>query len=119
MRAYLRGLTPAQWFAITLAILGVLGGATAQLNDLFGPKLAHGIVTASTLMTSIISALLVPLTGQSAQIAAVNAMPGVSSIVVNEKANATLAAVAIDPSSKVEAAPDAQKAVEATAKGTS
>ncbi len=116
MIKFLKSLTPAQWFAITLAILGVLGGATAQLSDLFGPKLAHSLVTVSSLLTTILSAIMVPLTGQSAQIAAVNAMPGVSSILVNAQANPTLAAAAVDPNSKVEATPAAATAVAATAK---
>lgn len=115
----LKNLTPLQWFAVTLAILGVLGASTVQLTELFGGTVAKSIVTASTLLTSILSSIMVPLTGQSAQIRAVNDMPGVSSIVVNEKANPTLAAIAVDPNSKVEAAPSAQKIVEATAKGTS
>lgn len=117
MIAYLKSLTPLQWFAIILAVLGVLGGATAQLTDLFGAQLAHGIVTASSLLTSILSAIMIPMTGQSAMVNAVQQMPGVSSIVVNSKANQTLAAIAVDPNSKVEAAPEAAKAVEATAKG--
>lgn len=116
MIAYLRTLTPAQWFAISLAILGVLGGATAQLTDVFGPGLAHSISTISSLLTTILSAIMVPLTGQSAQIKAVNDMPGVSSIVVNKQANQALAAIAIDPATKVEATPEAQKTVEETAK---
>lgn len=117
MISYLKNLTPLQWFAVTLAVLGVLGGATAQLNDLFGPKLAHTIVTISTLMTSLISAVMVPMSGQGAMLRAVNDMPGVSRIVVNEKANETLATIAVDPRSKVEATPEATQAVEETAKG--
>lgn len=116
MISYLKSLTPAQWFAIIMAILGVLGGATAQLNDLFGPKLAHSIVTASSLLTTVMSALLVPLTGQSAQLKAVNSMPGIDQVIVNKNANQTLAAITVDPNTKFEASPEAQKVVEATAK---
>lgn len=112
----LKNLTPQQWFLVFLAALGVASGATAQLTDLFGPKIAHLVVTASSLASTLISAIMVPMTGQNAQIRAVDAMPGVQSIVVNEKANPTLAAVAVDPNSKVEATPAAAKAVEATAK---
>lgn len=116
MIAMLRNLTPQQWFLVFLAALGVFGGATAQLTELFGAAHAHLIVTASSFLSTLISAIMVPLTGQGALINAVQAMPGVSKIVVNQDANQTLAAVAVDPNSKVEAAPGAEKAVEATAK---
>ena len=117
MIRFLRSLTPAQWFGIVIAILSVLAGATAQLTDLFGAMHAHLIVTASNLLMTVLSSILVQMSGQSAQIRAVNDMPGVQTITVNEKANPTLAAIAVDPNSKVEATPAAAKAVEATAKG--
>lgn len=118
MFSYLKSLTPMQSIAIVMAILGVLGGATAQLNDLLGPTLAHTVVTASSFLTTLLSAIMVPLTGQSAQLKAVNDMPGIQQIIVNKNANQTLAATAVDPNSKYEAAPEAQKAVETTAKGS-
>ena len=117
MLAYLKNLTPAQQFAITLAILSALGGSITQLNDIVGPVAAKWIVTTSTFFSTMLSAILVSLTSQGSQIKAVSAMPGVSSITVNENANQTLAAIAVAPTSKVEAAPSAQKIVEATAKG--
>jgi drug/metabolite transporter (DMT)-like permease len=119
MISYLKTLTPAQWFGIILAILGVLSVSTAQLTDLLGPTIAKTIVTSSGLLTSILSSLLVQFTGQGAQIKAVQSMPGVDQIVVNKNANATLATIAVDPNSKVEAAPEALAAVNATAKAAS
>ncbi len=116
MMKFLKGLTPVQWFLVLLALLGALGGAVTQLTDLFGPGVAKTIVTVSNLMTTILSSIMVPLTGQTAQINAVQAMPGVSSIIVNKDANPVLATIAVDPNSKVEASPEAQKAVEATVK---
>lgn len=115
MMAYLKGLTPGQWFAIILAFLGVLGGTVTQLTDLFGPDVARKIVTVSNLLTTVLSAIMVPLTGTGAQIRAVNDLPGVDKIIVNKDANPALATIAIDPKSKVEPTPAAQAAVAATA----
>lgn len=112
----LKGLTVNQWIAITIAILSALGGATTQLTDLFGLHVAKLIVTFSTLLTTIISSVLVSFTSQSAQIGNVSAMPGVDKIVVNKDANQTLAQIAVNPNTKVEAAPDALEAVTQTAK---
>lgn len=118
MLQILKNLTPNQWFAIIIAILSALAGATAQLSDLFGAQVAHSIVTVSTLLTTIMSSVLVSLTSQSAQIRNVNAMPGVDRIVVNKDANLALAQAVADPSNKVEAAPDAGRALaETVAKG--
>ena len=113
----MKNLTSTQWFCIVLAILGVMGGATAQLTDLFGQTVAHDIVTASSLVSSLLSAILVALTGQGAQVKSVQAMPGVESIQINAKANPTLAALAVDPAqAKVDIAPGAESAVQLTAK---
>lgn len=110
-------LTRGQLFSIAIVVLGVLGTSTAQLTDLFGPAITKNIVSASTMLTSIIAGISAMIGGQGSQIAAVQAMPGVEKIVVNEKANATLATMAVaDENTKIEAAPTAQQAVQATAK---
>ena len=106
--------------AIIVGILSATAGATVQLTDVFGPGVARAIVSVANLaMTIVVTPFLFAVTGQTAQIKAVNNMPGVQSIVVNKEASTNLAAIAVDPNSKVEAAPGAEKAVEATAKGTS
>lgn len=117
MWEFLRGLTVNQWFAIIIAILSALAGATAQLNDLFGVQAGHSIVTAATLLTTIMSSILVSLTSQGAQIRNVNAMQGIEKILVNKDANQTLAQIAIDPSTKVQPTPNAEAAVAETAHG--
>lgn len=120
MITYLKGLTPMQWFASILAILGVLGASTVQLTDLLGPALAKTVVTISNLAMTIMSAIMVPMTGQTAQVRAVQAMPGVDKIVVNEKANPALATLAVDPvNPKIEATAQATATVIETAKGES
>lgn len=114
----LRNLTTIQWIGIMLAVLGVLGVSSAQLTDLFGADTAKMVVTASSLASSIISAVLVALSGQSAQVKAVQAMPGVQSIVVNEKANTALARLAVDNrQDKIETTPQSARAVRDIAAG--
>lgn len=115
----MKNLTTGQWLGIVLAILGVLAASTAQLNELFGPAVAKTIGTIANLTMSIMSAVLVVLTGQSAQVQAVQAMPGVEKIVVNENANQTLASMAVDPQQKkIETAPGTASAVAETARGS-
>lgn len=107
-----------QIFAIILVVLGVFVASAAQLADLLGPTTAKVIVSVSSLLMSILSGVLGVLTGQASQIKAVQAMPGVEKIVVNEKANQALAAIAVDPAQqKVEVMPKAVSAVNQTAKG--
>src|SRR5258708_9544251 len=90
-------ITPIQWMLITIAALGAISGGVAQMTDLFGPLLAKDIASAASFASSIISAILMPLTGQSAQIKTVLAMPGVDSLQGNRVANPTLAAIAGHP----------------------
>ena len=107
-----------QVLAIALVILGVFVASTAQLTDLFGPAVAKTIVSVSGLFMSILSGIVGVLTGQSSQIKAVQAMPGVEKIVVNAQANSTLAGLAVDPAQeKIETAPGAGAAVARTAAG--
>lgn len=117
MIAYLKTLTPGQWMAVIIGVLSATAGASAQLTPVFGSALANTIVSiANLIMTVVVTPFLFVITGQSAQIKAVNAMPGVNQIIVNEKANSALASIAVDPNSKVEAAPESKTAVEQTAK---
>ncbi len=91
------GLTTNQVLAITLAVLGVMAGSATQLTDLFGANVAKTAVTASSLVQTILASILAVMTGQGSQVKSVLAMPGVEKITVNERANSTLAAIAIDP----------------------
>lgn len=110
-------LNRGQILSIVVLVLGVLMASTSQLTDLFGPQITKYIVSASSLLTSILAGINTVLQGQGSQLAAVQAMPGVEKIVVNSQANATLATMAVDPlQDKIEATPAAQDAVEATAK---
>ena len=110
-------LTAIQWMAISVLVLGALSTSNAQLIDLFGPLTAKTIGSAAVLGTTILGAVLGFLGGQTGQLKAVQAMPGVDKIVVNEKANPTLAKAAVDEDNpKIEAKPSAQQVVSETAK---
>ena len=111
-------LTPQQWIAITIGMLSFLGGASAQLTQLFGPTVAADVASTVALLAGMLSVPLTVLTGQSAQVKAVQAMPGVEAITINKNASPTLAAIAVDPSNaKVDAVPSDKAAVSAIAKG--
>lgn len=110
-------LTRGQYLSIAILALSILGASTSQLTDIFGPSMTKTIVSLSTMLTGFLSGVGVIIGGQSSQLAAVQDMDGVEKIVVNEKANPTLAAMTISPdNSKIEALPSAQSAVEATAR---
>lgn len=109
-------LTLGQKLALLIATLGVLSTGGAQLTDIIGPAWTKIVLSTSTLSMSVLSGWVAVLTGQGSQIAAVRDMPGVENILVNEKANPTLAAMAVDHTeNKISAIPEAKLAVQATA----
>ncbi len=113
-------LNGKQLISIAIVILGVLMISTAQLTDLFGPKVAKSVVSLAALLNSILAGIMTVITSQTGTVKDVLAMPGVDKINVNAQANQTLAAIAVDPTiNKISPTPQAQSAVEATAKGTS
>lgn len=106
-----------QVLSLILVVLGVFVASTAQLTDLFGPLVAKTIVSLSSLLMAMMSGALAIITGQSSQIKAVQAMPGVEKIVVNSQANSALATLAVDPAqAKIETTPASAAAVQATAR---
>lgn len=110
-------LNGKQIISIVLAIVSVLMISTTQLTDLFGPGTAKTIVSIAGLVNLTLSSVMAALTSQTNQVKDVLAMPGVDKINVNGQANATLAAIAVDPSiDKISPTPAAQSKVEATAK---
>lgn len=112
-------LTGKQVLSIVVAILSVLMISTAQLTELLGPTIAKTIVTVAGLSNTIISSIVAALSGQASLVQDVRSMPGVERIEVNEKANQTLAKLAIDPlEDKIEVAPKAMPTVTRTAEGT-
>lgn len=111
-------LTPLQIIGIILAVNGALTGATAQLTDLFGPLVAKDIVSVASLGSAILGGIITSMSGQASQIKNVRNMDGVQHIEVNEKANVTLAALAMDPTEpKIAPSQAAAGRVEAIAEG--
>ena len=113
----------AQKLALTIGILGFVGGASTQLTDIlapFGsvaPTIVKEIVSLAGFISGIFGIMLTFITGQAGQVKAVQAMPGVEAITVNEKANPALAALAVDPAQeKIDAIPAAAAIVAQTAK---
>lgn len=86
-----------QVLSISITVLSVLAGASAQLTTIFGSGLANSIISGAALLNAILSSVLMVFTSQSGIIQSAVSMPGVESIKVNAQANQTLAAIAVDP----------------------
>lgn len=111
-------IQPKQWFQIISGTVSGLITGAALLNPLFGEALALQIVAGLGVLNIVINSVGTALSGQAALVKDVMAMDGVERIRVNDKANATLAAVAMDPTQpKISALPESQARVAATAKG--
>lgn len=111
-------LNGKQIIAVCGAVLSVLMVSTSQLTDLFGPGVTKTVVSIAGLVNLILNSVTVAISTQGGLVKDVLAMPGVEKINVNASANQTLAAIAVDPTiNKISPTPQAQSAVEATAKG--
>jgi len=109
-------LNGKQALAIISAVLSVLVVSTAQLTDLVGTELAKDIVSIAALANTILTSVLAAITSQSATVKDTMAMPGIEPLRVNEKANATLAAIAVDPKQdNIAPVPGKEAAVQAIA----
>lgn len=104
-----------QALSITLVVLGVMTASTSQMTEIFGVTTAKYIISIAGLLMSTLAGIQGVISSQGSLVKDVQAMPGIESIQVNKQANATLAALAIDPSTKVEIKPGAEQAVNATA----
>ena len=101
-------LTFTQKVLIFIAVLGVLSTSGANLTTLVGTDAATLVISMATLLMSLASAVLAVVTGQAGYIKEVRSMPGVENILVNAKANPTLAGIAMDPAeTKVVPTPEA------------
>lgn len=116
-------MTTIQKIALSIAVLSFAAGSATQLTDIlapFGsvaPAIVKEVVSLAGFVAGILGVILSFMTGQASQVAAVRDMPGVEKIVVNERASPVLATLAVDPAqAKIEPLPQAEKAVEATAK---
>lgn len=109
-------LNGKQIISIIGAIVSVLMVSTAQLTDLFGPGVAKEIVSVAGLLNMTLQSVMVAITSQGSTVKDVLAMPGVDKINVNAQANATLAAIAVDPKvDRISPTPAALESVTRTA----
>ena len=90
-------LTQIQWIGFVIGAAGFLGGATGNLQVLFGPDGATYIAAACALTSGLAGVFLMATTGQSALVKTVTDMPGVDRITVNNQASPALATMAVDP----------------------
>lgn len=116
-------MTQAQKLALTIAILGFLASAGGQLTDAlapFGslaPLIVKEIISLSTLASGVLGIFLTFSTRQGDLVKAVQAMPGVETILVNKDASPSLAVLAVDKTQeKIEALPQDAKVVAEIAK---
>lgn len=113
-------IQPKQWFTIVSGFVSSMITGAALLNPLFGETRALKIVAALGIVNLLLNSIQTAFTGQSALVKDVLAMDGVERIRVNEKANPTLAAVALDPTQpKISPLPEAQEKVMQTLEGAS
>ena len=115
-------MSSPQKLMLTISILGFLAGGGTQLTDILSPLgsiaplIVKEIVSGSGFISGILGIVLMTLTGQASQLKAVQDMPGVEKIVIGAKANQIAANFAVDPAqAKIEIAPGAEAAVQATA----
>lgn len=118
-------MNTAQKLALTIGILGFVASGGTQLTDIFSPfgsmapLIVKEIVSLAGFVSGVLGIVLTFTTGQGSMVKEVLNMPGTDKILVNEKANSTLAALAVsdDPAlAKITPTPAAENAVQATAK---
>lgn len=127
-----KDITTIQWFGIIILFNTTLLGGSSQLGDLLlTPVVVKAILALATLGNGFLGGLVTMFGGantqtqnvvampqaQEALVKAVSMMPGIDPLHVNAQANATVAALAIDPANeKIAPAPGAAAAVQAIAR---
>lgn len=108
-----------QIIAVVMAVLGVLMVAKSQLTPMFGAETADYVINAAGLLNLMLGSIMAAISGnqtQDAQVRQVLDMTGVKRLEVNKDASPALALLAVNPDvDKIAPAPEAVRAVEATA----
>lgn len=89
-------IQPKQWFQIVSGTVSGLMTSAALFQQLLGQETALLVVAALGIINVVISSVGTALSGQAQLVKDVAAMPGVEKITINQNANPTLAAVAVD-----------------------
>lgn len=111
-------ITAKQWYQIITGVISGLITGAALMQTLLGQDLTIKIVAGLGILNIIVSSIGTALSSQGSDIKSVLAMPGIEKVTVNDKANQTLAAIAVDPTvNKIAPTQAAQIEVMATAKG--
>jgi hypothetical protein len=109
-------LNQNQVLGIVATVLAVLVGSTAQLTDLFGPEVTKTIVSASSLLSAVLTGVLTLTSGQKS--VAQNLVSDGAKLVVNAGASKAMAQLAMDPAvDNIMPAKGDEAAVQAIAKG--
>lgn len=113
-------LTGKQVLLILSAVLSAMVAASAQLTDIFGPTTAKTVISVVSLSNTVLTSVMVAITGQASLVKDVRSMGGVERVLMNEDAPKALAQLAVDPTEpKVGAiSPEAREVLKDTAKGT-
>lgn len=90
-------IQPKQWIQITSTILASLITSAALFETLLGQQVAIKLIAALGIMNIVVGSIGTAVSGQAQLVKDVAAMPGVERISINQNANPTLAAVAVDP----------------------
>lgn len=90
-------IQPKQWFQIASGFVSSLITSAALLNPILGEKHALVAVAILGVINIALNSVGTALSGQAQLVKDVAAMPGVEKITINQQANPTLAAVAVDP----------------------
>lgn len=105
-------LTSLQKLSIAIGLFTFLGGSVAQLDVVVGVGISKIIVALCTLAAGSISVVMTVVSGQTSQLANVQAMPGVSGVTINGQASPAVAAMAVDDAnSKIGPAPGSERRV--------
>ena len=105
-----------QILGILIVIFSVLAISGASLAEVVGPTAAKSISALANILNAIMGGVFTVITGQTAMVKDVAAMPGVERIQVNASASQALAQVAFDPNQdKVEATDQDSAEVQKTA----
>lgn len=119
----LKNVTTLQWIGIIILFNSTLLGGASQLADLaLSVVVVKAILAVATLGNGFLGGLVTMFGGQAAQLKTVAELPGVESIKVNAKANASLAQSAVSDDvalAKVSPTTEAASAVTAIAKAAS
>jgi hypothetical protein len=105
-------LTPSQWIAMAIGMLGVFAAGGTQLDLLIGVAASKAVSALCALTSAALAVPLGILTGQGNVLVQASNIKGVEPIKVNALADPSIAKIALDPANpQLDAKPGAEAAV--------